>query len=98
MWFAARLCNKDGQQARLSGGGNAVPSVIGLDEIVTEGGPDHGAWFNDIAKAGYGIPLAIASKPAVSANLATEIDKSIKAGDNAKKFADKIATYINNGS
>ncbi|BAK34523.1 putative sugar ABC transporter substrate-binding protein [Microlunatus phosphovorus NM-1] len=97
MWFATRFCNKDGQQARLSGGGNAVASVTGLDEIVTEGGPDHGSWFNDVAKAGYGIPLVIASKPAVSANLATEIDKSIKAGDSAKKFADKIAAYINSG-
>ncbi|MEV6288111.1 extracellular solute-binding protein [Kribbella sp. NPDC051770] len=99
MYFATRFVNKDGQKARLSGGGNAVPATAGLDDVVTEGNlPEHGGWFADVAKAGYAIPPAIASKATVGANLGTEMDKSIKAGDNAKTFADKICTFINNGS
>ncbi|HEY0694747.1 MAG TPA: sugar ABC transporter substrate-binding protein [Kribbella sp.] len=99
MYFATRYVNKDGQKARLSGGGNAVPATAGLEDVVKEGGlPEHGAWFTEIAKKGYAIPPAIASKATVGANLATEMDKSIKAGDSAKTFADKICKFINSGS
>ncbi|NIK60530.1 extracellular solute-binding protein [Kribbella shirazensis] len=98
MYFATRFVNKDGQKARLSGGGNAVPAVAGLDEVVMENKqPEHCAWFTDAAKKGYAIPSAIASKAEVGANLGTEMDKSIKAGDNAKTWADKICKFINNG-
>jgi multiple sugar transport system substrate-binding protein len=98
MYFATRFVNKDGQKSRLSGGGNAVPAVAGLDEVVMENKqPEHCAWFTDTAKKGYAIPSAIASKAEVGANLGTEMDKSIKAGDNAKAWADKICKFINNG-
>ena len=41
--FLADFVSVDGQRFRLSGGGNAVPSVAGLDEVVTEGNlPAHG--------------------------------------------------------
>ncbi len=99
MYFATRFVNKDGQKARLSGGGNAVPATAGLEDVVLENKlPEHCAWFTDVAKNGYAIPPAIASKAEVGANLGTEMDKSIKAGDNAKVWADKICKFINNGS
>lgn len=94
--FMSRYVSADGQRARLSGGGNAVPSTEGLDEVVVEGGlPEHGAWFTEVAAAGYAVPLVIARNSKVSTNLATEMDKSIKAGDDAKTFATKIAAFIN---
>ncbi|TCN35519.1 multiple sugar transport system substrate-binding protein [Kribbella orskensis] len=99
MYFATRFVNKDGQKARLSGGGNAVPATAGLEDVVLENKlPEHCAWFTDVAKNGYAIPPAIASKAEVGANLGTEMDKSIKAGDSAKVWADKICKFINNGS
>jgi multiple sugar transport system substrate-binding protein len=97
--FMANYVSADGQRARLSGGGNAVPSTKGLDEVVTEGGlPEHGKYFVEVAAKGYAIPLAIARKAKVSTNLGTEIDKVIKSGADAKTFATKIAAFINGGS
>jgi len=97
-WFATRYVSVEGQKARLSGGGNAVPSIPGAEDIVTEGGlPEHASYWNEVAKTGYAIPQAIATKPAVAANVNTEIDEVIKSGADAKTFATKIAAFINNG-
>jgi multiple sugar transport system substrate-binding protein len=97
--FMANYVSVDGQRSRLSGGGNAVPSQSGLDEVVTEGGlPEHGKYFLDVAAKGYAIPLVIARKAEVSTNLGTEMDKVIKGGADAKTFATKIAAFINGGS
>jgi multiple sugar transport system substrate-binding protein len=94
--FMSTFVSAEGQRARLSGGGNAVPSTAGLDEVVTEGGlPEHGQYFLEVAEKGYAIPLVIARKAKVSSNLGTEIDKTIKGGADAKTFASKIAAFIN---
>lgn len=96
--FLGNFVNADGQKARLSGGGNAVPSTKGLDEVVTEGNlPEHGKWFTEIAAKGYAIPLKIARNAKVSTNLGTTIDTAIKGGADSKTFATKIAAYINGG-
>ena len=58
--FLADFVSADGQRFRLSGGGNAVPSVPGLDEIVTEGNlPAHGKWFTEIAQGRLRHPDAV---------------------------------------
>ena len=88
----------NGQKARLAGGGNAVPSIPGAEDVVTEGDlPKHAAYFNEVAKVGYAIPPAIAQKPAVAANINSEIDKVIKSGASAQEFATKICAFINKG-
>ncbi len=95
--FMGQFVSEYGQRARLSGGGNAVPSIPGLDEIVTEGNlPPNAKVFSDVAAKGYAIPLAIARNAKVSTNLGTEIDTVIKSGASAQDFATKIATFINN--
>ncbi len=64
LWWTTRYVSVEGQKARLAGGGNAVPSIPGAEEVVTEGNlPEHAAYWNEVAKVGYAIPLAIASKP-----------------------------------
>jgi multiple sugar transport system substrate-binding protein len=99
LWWTMRYVSVDGQKARLSGGGNAVPSIPGAEEVVTEGNlPAHASFWNDVAKVGYAIPQAIASKAEVAANINNEIDKVIKSGADAKTFADKICAFINGGS
>jgi multiple sugar transport system substrate-binding protein len=99
LWWTMRYVSVDGQKARLSGGGNAVPSIPGVEEVVTEGNlPEHASYWNEVAKHGYAIPLAIASKAEVAANINNEIDKVVKSGADAKTFADKICAFINGGS
>jgi len=98
LWWTTRYVSVDGQKARLAGGGNAVPSIPGAEDVVTEGNlPEHAAYFNDVAKVGYAIPLTIATKPAVATNINAEIDKVIKSGADYKTFATKICAFINQG-
>jgi len=97
-WFTTRYVSVDGQKARLAGGGNAVPSIPGAEDVVTEGGlPEHASYWNEVAKTGYAIPPAIATKPSVAANINAEIDKVVKSGADAKTFATKISNFINQG-
>lgn len=98
LMFLGRYCNADGQKFRLSGGGNAVPAVSGLEDIVLEDNlPPGGKFFNEVAKVGYAIPLIIATNPKVATNIQPTIDAIIKGGADSKEFAKKIASYINNG-
>ena len=101
LWWTTRFVSVDavnGQKARLAGGGNAVPSIPGAKDVVTEGDlPKHAAYFNEVDKVGYAIPPAIAQKPAVAANINSEIDKLIKSGASAQEFATKICAFINKG-
>jgi len=98
LWWTTRYVSVDGQKARLAGGGNAVPSIPGAEDVVTEGNlPEHAAYFNDVAKVGYAIPVAISSKPAVATNINAQIDKLVKDGNDAKSFATKLCAFINQG-
>ena len=101
LWWTTRFVSVDavnGQKARLSGGGNAVPSIPGAEDVVIEGNlPKHAQYFNEVAKVGYAIPPAISQKPAVAANINSEIDKVIKSGATAQEFATKICAFINKG-
>lgn len=96
--FLSRYCNADGQKARLSGGGNAVPSMAGLDDIVLEGGvPENAKYFTEVASKGYAIPEVIARSAKVSTNFGTQMDKIVKGGASAKEFATQMANFINAG-
>jgi multiple sugar transport system substrate-binding protein len=97
--FFGHYVSAEGQRARLSGGGNAVPSVPGLDEIVTEGNlPEHGKLFTEIAAKGYAIPKAIGTNAQVATNLPLEMDKMIKSGNETpKSFSEKLCKLINGG-
>ena len=96
--FLSRYCNAEGQKARLSGGGNAVPSMAGLDEIVLEGGlPANAQYFTEVAAKAYAVPEVIARSTNVGTNFGTTMDKIIKGGAGAKEFATKMAAFINAG-
>lgn len=95
--FAAHFVNKDGARARLSGGGNAVPAIKGLDDIVTEDGlPAHGAFFNQTVANGYAVPEVLARHPKLAVDFPVTMDKLLKSGtETAKSFADKLVQMIN---
>lgn len=94
--FMGHFVNADGQRARLAGGGNAVPCIAGLDDVVTEGNlPEHGKWFTDVAKKGYTIPQVLVENPTVSTNFGASLDKLYKAKLGYKAFAQKAAALMN---
>ncbi|MEW9874119.1 ABC transporter substrate-binding protein [Arthrobacter sp. HS15c] len=98
--FLGNFVSAEGQKFRLSGGGNAVPSIRGLDEIVTEDNlPSHGKLFNDIAAKGYAVPRAIISNPTVATELPKMVDQMFKAGNETpKSFSGKLVKLINGDS
>ena len=55
--FLTEFVSKDGQIFRLQGGGNAVPSVKGADEVVLEDEvPAHAQIFLDVRETGFVLP------------------------------------------
>lgn len=98
--FLGDFVNADGQTARLSGGGNAVPSRAGLDDIVTDGNdPPHARLFTEIAKNGYATPQVLARDPVKAANFPNIVDSLLLPNNitaiTADTFATKLAAFLN---
>jgi multiple sugar transport system substrate-binding protein len=94
--FAGDFVSKDGQKFRLSGGGNAVPCINGLDEVVTEGNlPAHGAWFSEVAKKGYTTPQVLVENPDAASNFGAKLNTLILTKPDYKTFATKAANLMN---
>jgi multiple sugar transport system substrate-binding protein len=97
--FLGHYVSADGQKARLSGGGNAVPVVSGLDDVVVEGNlPAHGKLFTEIARKGYAVPLPIARNAQIATDFPLLVDKLLKAkSDTPKSFSGKLVRMLNGG-
>ncbi|MCO1338633.1 hypothetical protein BJH93_06975 [Kocuria polaris] len=97
--FVANYVSPDGQRARLSGGGNAVPSIAGLDDVVTEDGiPEHAHFFNEIAAHATTLPLTVTANAKVASEYGNVADKLLKDDSTtAKSFATALAKFINSG-
>lgn len=94
--FLAEFVNQDGQKFRLSGGGNAVPAVTGLEEVVTEGNdPEHGQFFTDIAEKAFPIPKLIIGNPEAASKFGLELDKMLKGKkETAKSLSDNLVKIL----
>ncbi|WP_055736851.1 MULTISPECIES: ABC transporter substrate-binding protein [Bacillaceae] len=69
MKFISYYTSTDGQEVRLDGEGNAVPSVVGIDEIVlNQDRPEHGQYLLDARSVGRVIGLEFTS-PGLSEDL-----------------------------
>lgn len=69
--FYTHFVSPEGQEGRLDTGGNAVPSIEGVEEVViADDQPEHRQYFLDARDVGYG-PLA---EEAGTPGLSTEID------------------------
>lgn len=94
--FAGEYVSKAGQKFRLSGGGNAVPCVDGIDEVVTEGNlPAHGAYFSQVAKKGYTTPQVLVENPEVASSYQAKLQALVLSKPNYKTFATKAANLMN---
>lgn len=98
--FVSDYTNLEGQKFRLSGGGNALPTLPGLESIATENNdPPHGAWFNDLTKIGWGTPKAIYSSPEVGSKLPLLVTKLFGRESlpnlTAKSFSEQVVGLLN---
>jgi len=100
--FMSEFVNKEGQTFRLQGGGNAVPSIVGVDNLVLEGNdPAHAQYFLDAREVGYALWNEEAAVPGLASEVQTKFeelwltDVGFDAGlDNvAAAAAKKIAEY-----
>ncbi|WP_331436709.1 extracellular solute-binding protein [Gordoniibacillus kamchatkensis] len=65
--FIQAFVSKEGQIFRLQGGGNAVPSTKGADQVVLEGNlPAHAKTFLDARAIGYALTPKEAGVPGLS--------------------------------
>jgi len=93
--FWSAYVGKAGQIFRLSTGGNAVPSIQGVDSIVTSSKyPAHAQTFLDMVHIGYTNAAIEATVPGLSDDIAKEM-RAIYAGtDTAQAGLDKIAALV----
>lgn len=71
--FFGEFLNADGQRLRLEGQGNAVPSIEGADDLVTEAGyPEHAQTMLDMRDMGYSNFAAEAAVPDLSNTISVD--------------------------
>lgn len=73
--FYSEFLSSDGQKFRLQGGGNAVPSVQGVDDVVLEGNlPEHAQLFLDAREVGYSLTPFEAGIPGLSTDITSKFE------------------------
>jgi multiple sugar transport system substrate-binding protein len=90
--FLTNFVSKEGQTFRLQGGGNAVPSVSGVDNLVSEGNdPPNWQALIDARDVGYALYAEETSVPGLSQDLQTESDNLWLKGGDVQATLDKMA-------
>ncbi|WP_166354801.1 ABC transporter substrate-binding protein [Phytoactinopolyspora limicola] len=64
--FFEEFVSAEGQEFRLSGGGNAVPSILGADDVVLDGYPEHAETFLQLRDNGFANYASEARVPGLS--------------------------------
>lgn len=97
--FWTEFLSADGQIFRLQGGGNAVPSIKGADEVVLEGGyPAHAQTFLDMRDIGFEDYPAEARVPGLPIDISDEFLKLYQGKTDAQTTLDTIAELVKEGS
>lgn len=73
--FMSFYCGKPGQEIRVKDGGNAVPTVPGLDSLVLSGVPEHGQYFLDAVQLSFAYPDVEAVHPRLTDAIMDEAEK-----------------------
>ncbi|MFV0407802.1 MAG: extracellular solute-binding protein [Propioniciclava sp.] len=90
--FWSEFLNADGQKFRLAGGGNAVPSVQGADDVVSEGDyPMHWQTFLDMRDTGFANYAAEAKVPGLSSDVSDLFLKLYEGKADAQGTLDAVA-------
>ena len=94
--FYTHFVSPEGQQGRLDTGGNAVPSIEGVEEVVlSDNLPEHRQYFLDARDIGYGPLANEAGTPGLSTKIDDLFSKLWLDGGDVKVALDGIAKTAN---
>jgi multiple sugar transport system substrate-binding protein len=94
--FLTNFVSPAGQTFRLSGGGNAVPSVKGPDQVVLQGNdPAHAQVFLDARNIGVAAPPSESRTSGLAADIQTATDAIFFKGADVQATLNKVATMVN---
>lgn len=98
--FLGTYVSEQGQKYRLGGSGNAVPSIGGLDDVVTaDNDPAHDEIFTAIARKGYAIPTTLAHDAQLATDFPLKLDAMLKAeNETPASFSQKLCQMLNAGA
>lgn len=92
--FVSYYCGKDGQQIRMEGQGNAVPTVDGLSDIVLTGTPEHAQYFLDAVDTALVYPKAEATHPGLTDSITEEAEKMLVGEQDAAQALENINAAV----
>lgn len=93
--FWTEFLSAEGQIFRLSGGGNAVPSIKGADEVVLEDGyPAHAQTFLDMRDIGFEDYAAEARVPGLSTDISDIFLKLYEGKADTQATLDEVADLV----
>jgi len=93
--FWTEFLSAEGQIFRLKGGGNAVPSIKGADEVVLEDDyPAHAQTFLDMRDIGFEDYAAEARVPGLPVAIAEEFQKLYEGKTDAQQSLDTVAKLV----
>jgi multiple sugar transport system substrate-binding protein len=93
--FLTNFVSPDGQKFRLSGGGNAVPSISSsvVETVVTaDHDPAHAQYLLDARNVGYGLFPAEGFAAGLSTDIQTSLDPAFLQGKDIKTLLAGVAT------
>ena len=96
--FVTNFVSPEGQVFRLSGGGNAVPSIqsAATAKVVTEGNdPQHAQYLLDARNVGYGLFPAEGFAAGLSTDIQTSLDPVFLQGKDVKTALAGVAAMAN---
>ncbi|HEV2529822.1 MAG TPA: sugar ABC transporter substrate-binding protein [Thermomicrobiales bacterium] len=94
--FLTNFVSPAGQQFRLQGGGNAVPSIEGVEEVVMEGGqPEHAQYFIDTRGIGFAYYREEAGTPGLSTAIGDHYENFFLDGGDVQAMLDQAAELAN---
>jgi len=94
--FLTNYVSVDGQNFRLSGGGNAVPSIKGPDHVVTDGNdPQHAHYLPDARNIGYALFPAEMGTSGLTDDVKTTLDPMWLQGKDVKTTLASFAALAN---
>jgi multiple sugar transport system substrate-binding protein len=93
--FWTEFLSADGQKFRLTGGGNAVPSIKGADEVVLEDNyPAHAQTFLDMRDVGFANYPTEAAVPALSTDISDLFLGLYEGKSTAQDTLDEVAALV----
>ncbi|WP_022893974.1 ABC transporter substrate-binding protein [Agromyces subbeticus] len=93
--FWTEFLSAEGQTFRLEGGGNAVPSITGADEVVLEGGyPAHAQTFLDMRDIGFEDYPTEARVPGLSTEISEIFLKLYQGKSDTQSALDEVADLV----